>query len=69
MKYCIKDYPSLYGETVGSCIVEFRVHYTFLWFFVRVTPVRQQRLEKPLERIPNGKRMWITTSGIGWVRL
>jgi hypothetical protein len=57
---CIKFYEEV--------TVEFLVHYRFL-IFVRVTPVRMRIFNDPIQEIVNGKRDWITTSGIGWFPL
>lgn len=68
MNYAIKNYDTIDG---GRCMIEFKVHYR-LWIFVRATPVRQRLANggfSLIEPIENGKRMWVTTSGIGFFRL
>jgi hypothetical protein len=70
-QYCVKSYDTITKEgNVGMVSVEHVVHYTFLWIFVRVTAVRYRFGDDPIGvlEIPRS-REWITTSGIGWMRL
>lgn len=69
MEYVIKRYDTTTG---GECLVEYELHYEFLWFWLRVTPVRQKHITGGAgvtEPITGAKRMWISTSGAGFFRL
>ena len=65
-RVCIKTYDTTDGRRVT---IQFKVHYV-LWGLVRANPVRSRVYGDPeIDTIEDGRRMWITTSGLGWFPL